>query len=212
MRHDVIQVKILLPRVLYPMVGPAYDAAFSPDGSRLLVIRNGCSLSVYDGLNGKGVAEPRNGIHLLTDRAAQPLQDALDWHPDGSRYAAVGQFGGIRIWDADTYELLQRYDGFQEGYGEVASHLMRDTIAEFGEAVANQLEAYRDQCIEELNAESDGMERTLVDGFALWQRKDRDCSEISCAEEPKATTKGEQHMPTTWTIAIDWDRDGNSSG
>ena len=92
---------------------------FSPDGNEILIIEEGCSIHVFDGNDGKSLASIRGGIYFV-QVPYTPFQDSLTWHPAGSRFASVGQFGGIRIWDAATYDLLQRFDGFEAGYGELS--------------------------------------------------------------------------------------------
>lgn len=94
------------------------DAEFSPDGSKLLIIGEGCLLHIHDGNDGKSLTSVRAGIYFVQEQYT-PFADSLAWHPDGSRFAAVGQFGGIRIWDAETFDLLQRFDGFESGFGEL---------------------------------------------------------------------------------------------
>ena len=122
------------------------DMEFAPDGGKILVMEEGCSIHVFDGNDGKFLASIRGGIYFV-QFGYTPFQDSLAWHPDGSRFAAVGQFGGIRIWDAATYDLLQRFDGFQAGYGELG------VFGSYSEEELNQIEAFEDRCIEALNSE-----------------------------------------------------------
>ena len=110
-------------RACFPMINVSssiseQDAEFSPEGNKLLIIGEGCLLHLHDSNDGRSFASVRAGIYFVQEPYT-PFLDSLAWHPDGSRFAAVGQFGGIRIWDAETYELLQRHDGFEAGYGEI---------------------------------------------------------------------------------------------
>lgn len=123
------------------------DAEFSPDGSKLLIIGEGCLLHIHDGSDGRLLTSVRGGIYFVQEPNT-PFLDSLAWHPDGSRFAAVGQFGGIRIWDGETYELLQRYDGFEAGYGE-----LRWRLNVYREESIDQIGAFKKKCIMALNSE-----------------------------------------------------------
>lgn len=86
--------------------------AWSPESGHIVTSQEGCRIRVFDGRGGELVAELDGGIYL-EDLAFSFFQDSVAWHPDNSRFAAVGQFGDIRVWDANTYELLQRFYGFE---------------------------------------------------------------------------------------------------
>ena len=117
------------------------DAARSPDGSQIASITEGCHINVYDGHNGALLAEMLGGIYL--SRVAFPFfQDSIAWHPDSSRFAVVGQFGSISVWDAETYELLRRFDGFESSY--TATHWM--LFENLSEEERNLIDAGRMQC------------------------------------------------------------------
>ena len=126
------------------------DLEFSPDGSKILRIEEGCVLQVLDAHDGRLLAEITGGIYLVQDSYAAIFRDSLTWHPDSSRFAAVGQFGGIRIWGAETYELLQQFDGFETSYPATAA-LSFDRLSE---EKFNRIDALRMRCIEALNSES----------------------------------------------------------
>lgn len=88
--------------------------AWSPASDRVVVSFGDCRVHVYrvyDGDNSELLAEMPGGNYEIYSIIF--FTDAIAWSPDGGRFAAVGQFGDIRVWDAETYELLQRFDGFQ---------------------------------------------------------------------------------------------------
>ena len=117
------------------------DAARSPDGSQIASITEGCHINVYDGHNGALLAEMLGGIYF--SRLPHPFfQDSIAWHPDSSRFAVVGQFGNISVWDAETYELLRRFDGFESSYA--ATHWM--LFENLSEEERNLIDAGRIQC------------------------------------------------------------------
>ena len=100
-------------------IGPnlGVSVAWSPDGSRVALNGLGCNVYVYafDGHNWELVEQLR-GSYSREDTSPH-YRDSIAWHPDGSRFAVVGQFD-IRMWDAETYELLHKFDGFEVGYHE----------------------------------------------------------------------------------------------
>ncbi|MCY3779378.1 MAG: WD40 repeat domain-containing protein [Chloroflexi bacterium] len=85
---------------------------WSPDSRRFVANLTGCLTRVYDGRTGKVIAGMPGGLRNL-GTSPYFFIDSIAWHPDGGRFAVVGQFGDIRVWDAKTYELLQRFDGFE---------------------------------------------------------------------------------------------------
>lgn len=93
------------------------SAAWSPDGSRVVLNGLGCNVYVYafDGHSWELMKQLR-GSYSREDTSPR-YRDSIAWHPDGSRFAVVGQFD-IRMWDAETYELLHKFDGFEVGYHE----------------------------------------------------------------------------------------------
>lgn len=128
---------------------PTQYFEFSPDGSKILRAGQGCRLRVYDGHNGKFLAKFPGGIFLVQDFGATIFRDSLAWHPDGSRFAAVGQFGGIRVWDAETRKLLRRYDGFEISYPALFGSLQ----GELDEEELKLIDSLKERCIEELYSE-----------------------------------------------------------
>ena len=86
-------------------------AKWSPESGHFATSSERCHLRVFDGQSGELAAELPGGIYELAV-SIWFFIDSIAWHPDGSRFAVVGQFGDIRVWDAKTYELLQRFDGF----------------------------------------------------------------------------------------------------
>ena len=91
----------------------AADVAWSPDGSRILINGEGCRVYVFEGQNHDLLADLEGSFSDVLDLPV--YVDSIAWHPDNSQFAIVGQFD-IRLWDAETYELLRRYDGFEIGY------------------------------------------------------------------------------------------------
>ncbi len=87
------------------------SVAWSPDGSKIVANGNGgmCRFGVFDGETTEILAELQGSFSRVDDYLR--YADSIAWHPDGSRFAVVGQFD-IRLWDADTFALLKRYDGF----------------------------------------------------------------------------------------------------
>ena len=118
------------------------DEKFSPDGNRLVTIAEGCVIKVFDIRSGRLLAHIRGGLYFV-QFPYSPFQDVLAWHPDGSRFAAVGQFGGVRIWDGKTYELLQQYGGFESGYGEISESLDNYSEQELHQIEASNMSALR---------------------------------------------------------------------
>jgi len=86
--------------------------AWSPDSNHFVANLTGCLVRVFDGRTGKVVAGIPGGVGGLGP-SIYFFIDSIAWHPDGSRFAVVGQFGDIRVWNAETFELLQRFDGFE---------------------------------------------------------------------------------------------------
>ena len=88
--------------------------AFSPDGKK--VATNGnlslCRTATFDAESLLLLAEIQGSYAKW---GGYYFQDSIAWHPAGEKLAIVGQFD-IRIWDAETYELLQRYEGFNAGF------------------------------------------------------------------------------------------------
>lgn len=88
--------------------------AYSPDGKKIATNGNSglCRIAVFDGESHSLIAELQGsyveGYEFL-------FRDSIAWHPAGEKLAIVGQFD-TRIWDAETYKLLQRYEGFNAGF------------------------------------------------------------------------------------------------
>lgn len=110
-----------LTRIFDEYVDFAVAQAWSPISSHFVVSLRGCLTRVYDGDTGDLIAELPGGVHGL-GAGLWDYADSIGWRPNGSRFAIVGQFGDIRVWDADTYELLHRFDDFELHPGLV-SHL-----------------------------------------------------------------------------------------
>ena len=86
--------------------------AWSPKSGHFVANSTTCLVRVFDGQSGELVAEMPGGVRIH-GRGLSHFLASIAWHPDGSRFAVLGQFGDIRVWDAETYELLQRFDGFE---------------------------------------------------------------------------------------------------
>ena len=84
---------------------------WSPDSRLIAANLTGCLTRVYNGQTGNVIAGMPGGLYNLGTSPYFYI-DSIAWHPDGTRFAVVGQFGDIRVWDAKTFELLMRYDGF----------------------------------------------------------------------------------------------------
>ncbi len=122
-------IKPKTPAVTFHDYGSAFVAvAWSPDGKRYLMNGNVglCRIAVFDGRTNALLAELQGSYSREID--VSTYSDSVTWRPDGSQFAAVGQFD-IRVWDASTYALVQRYDGFEVGY-----HYRTDPNPEFTEA------------------------------------------------------------------------------
>ena len=128
---------------------PTQYMEFSPDGEKILRATQGCRLQLYDGHSGKLLAKFPGGIFLVQDFGAKIFRDSLAWSPDGSQFAAVGQFGGIRVWDAESRKLLRRYDGFELSYPALAGYLP----SKLNEEELKLIDALKERCLEALNSE-----------------------------------------------------------
>ena len=67
--------------------------AWSPDGSRLAVIREAGAVWITDAIT---------GARLFTLTGHEVAGDSLAWSPDGRRLAMPSRDGSVRTWDADT--------------------------------------------------------------------------------------------------------------
>ena len=88
------------------------SVAWSPDGSMIVANGNGgmCRFGVFDAETTEILAELPGSFSRVHDYLR--YAHSIAWHPDGSRFAVLGQFD-IRLWDAETFELLKRFDGFE---------------------------------------------------------------------------------------------------
>ena len=127
--HSGAVIEPASPAVAFHDYGHKFVAvAWSPDGMRYLTNGNVglCRIGVFDGQTSELLAELQGSFSREIDIST--YTDSAAWHPDGDRFAVVGQFD-IRVWDAATYELIRRYDGFEVGY-----HMRTDPDREFTEA------------------------------------------------------------------------------
>ena len=93
----------------------AEDVGWSPDGGRFVTNSEGCLVYVFH-------RESRELLARLDGSFAQyhaiPVYvDSIAWHPGGSWFVVIGQFD-IRMWDAETYRLVHKFEGFEAGYHE----------------------------------------------------------------------------------------------
>ena len=90
------------------------DIAYSPDGTKIATNGNSslCRTAVFDGSSHQLLAELQGSYANL---GRHFFRDSIAWHPSGDKLAIVGQFD-IRVWDAKTFDLLQRFHGFDAGY------------------------------------------------------------------------------------------------
>ena len=101
----------------------------SPDSRRFVMHQEGCQVHVFDAATGESLAKLPGGV--FHDGAYSRFPDSIAWHPDGTRFAVVGQFGDIRVWSAETYHLLQRFDGFSmNDLGGWLMHASADVLHE----------------------------------------------------------------------------------
>ncbi len=103
-----------------------HDLEYSPDGRTLATIAEGCLIRLTDVRTGQLLAEISGGIIVTQDGMVNPFRDSLAWRPDSSQFAAVGQFGGISVWDAVSYELIRRFEGFELSYEETSSVYLKN--------------------------------------------------------------------------------------
>jgi len=115
---------------------------WSPKASLIVVSTEGCRIRVVDSQKGVVIAQMPGGL-FLEESAYSYFRDSIAWHPDGSRFAVVGQLGGIRVWDAEDFTLLQHFDGFDSSYWETngiwyerLNDVERDTLSD-GKATCN---------------------------------------------------------------------------
>ena len=87
--------------------------SWSPSADRFVSSLNRCRIRVFefDGQSGRLAAELSGGAYYIPPVGFHI--GSIGWHPDSSQFAVVGEFGDIRVWDANTYELLHRFDGFE---------------------------------------------------------------------------------------------------
>lgn len=136
----------------YPGIGEwefhVKGAALSPDLRQIVTNEEGCRIRVIDAHNGEVFAELDGGI--VYDEA-QRYTNSISWHPDGSRFVTVGQLGDIRVWDGQSYDLLQRYDGFDMG-DELAERL----LPIFWDDNWNEVDISSFKCLQEFVARKSG--------------------------------------------------------
>ena len=123
-------------------------AGMSPDSRLIATNEEGCRIRVIDAHNGDVLAELEGGI--VYDHA-QRYTNSISWHPDGSRFMTVGQLGDIRVWDGQSYELLQRYDGFEMG-----DELAERSLPIFWDDNFSEIDISKYKCLQEFVALTSG--------------------------------------------------------
>ena len=123
-------------------------AVLSPDLRQIVTNEEGCRIRVIDAHNGEVLAELEGSI--IYDYA-QRYTNSISWHPDGSRFMTVGQLGDIRVWDGQSYELLQRYDGFDMG-----DELAERSLPIFWGDNWNEIDISSFKCLQEFVARTSG--------------------------------------------------------
>lgn len=119
-------------------------AVMSPNSRKIATNEEGCRIRVIDAKNGELLAEMAGGI--VYDFANR-YTHSVSWHPDGGRFVTVGQLGDVRVWDGQSYELLQRYDGFDMG-----DELAERSLPIFREDIWNDINLNSMDCLQELAA------------------------------------------------------------
>ncbi len=91
---------------------PIVAIRWSPDGSQIATNGNAglCRIGIFDGNTFELRAELQ-GSHAWS--YGRFHADSIAWRPDGNRFAIVGKLD-IRVWDANTYQLLTKFEGFQK--------------------------------------------------------------------------------------------------
>ncbi len=134
------RLRDLLNHRLIRVFGPGVDApysndfrplavAWSPSAKQILSSIHGCRIRVYEFSEDSArlSAELTGGYYAF--RGLGTTIGLLAWHPDGSRFAAVSELSEIRVWDAETYELLQRFHGFDPHPDRLAA-IERDELTD----------------------------------------------------------------------------------
>ncbi len=89
----------------------------SPDGTYVALASPFGSIEIWDPTQG----EPNDSVGLESETAvrsafaSQVRISSLDWNPTGEYIAMADQQGLIRVWRAETLELVQEYQGLPDG-------------------------------------------------------------------------------------------------
>jgi WD40 repeat protein/DNA-binding SARP family transcriptional activator len=89
------------------------DAAFSPDGNRLVTASNDATVKVWDAADGDLIFTLFHGSAVFD----------VDYSADGSQVATAGQNGSIKIWDSDTGQEILQLPGHTAGTTNIAFSL-----------------------------------------------------------------------------------------
>jgi WD40 repeat protein/serine/threonine protein kinase/DNA-binding SARP family transcriptional activator len=96
-------------RTLSGHQGPAYNVAFSPDGTRLATTGQDMTVRIWD---------LETGAEILTLEGHLDEVFGVDFSPDGTRLATTGYDGAVIIWDAESGKEVFRIPA-HEGEGVV---------------------------------------------------------------------------------------------
>ena len=89
--------------------------AWSPDARRIAVLgSDDQTVWVWDVDTGEVIAALETGFSYYLDAGPAGFADSLAWSPDGNYLVAVGYVDFIYMWDMNTYELIETFDGHDQ--------------------------------------------------------------------------------------------------
>lgn len=109
-QQTVFPSPIQLPSPI-KVAAPASDAAFSPDGSRVVVVAGDGTADVFSTVTGQR-------LHIL-DPNSSFLLDAAVFTPDGRQILTADGDGQVEVWDAATGKELSALGAKGLGIGDV---------------------------------------------------------------------------------------------
>src|SRR5262249_16995637 len=87
------------PVRLEGQTGPAYEAAFTPDGRSVIATHHDGTIGVYDAATGKLVRALKGLEYLYHPTSA----------PAGAAFARLAWDGGLRLWDFEPGQPLRSF-------------------------------------------------------------------------------------------------------